>query len=93
MDCFIASPIFKSITDYLGITEWNATVWIGRFLTLDNDYEEHWFDNWDLRELIEEKAAKLGYETNELLIIDPKRFINGEDGPCHLDQERKIILD
>ncbi len=90
LDCFVVNQVFKSLTDELGITEWHEVVWIGRYFTLDNDYGEHWFDNWEERALIEEKAKILEKEDeNQLMIINPERFINKEDGPCHTNEERK----
>ncbi|MDO7876653.1 hypothetical protein Q5H93_18045, partial [Hymenobacter sp. ASUV-10] len=56
-----------------------------------NDYGEHWFDNWDLREMRREQAAALGLDETELLIIDPERFENGKDGPCHSAEERALF--
>lgn len=88
LGCFVVDPVYKKIADYLGLTEWNEVVWIGRFFTLDNDYGEHWFDNWDLREPLEEKAKQLGLGITELFIIDPDRFKNDHDGPCHTSEER-----
>jgi hypothetical protein len=49
-------------------------VWIGRLFTLDNDYGEHWFDNWDEREEKASDAHALGIEPEELLIVNPERF-------------------
>ena len=46
---------------------------------MDNDFGDHWFDNWELRERIEDKAAALGIDANDLLIIDPDRFGDGRD--------------
>ena len=89
LDCFDVTPTFKHIADYLGITEWSEVVWIGRYFTLDNDYGEHWFDNWDEREAVEQKAVKLGYKAEHLLFVNPERFRDGMDGPCHLDGDIK----
>lgn len=88
LDCFVVDPNYKIIAHELGLSEWHETVWIGRFFTLDNDYGEHWFDNWDLREPLESKAKTLGLDSTELFIIDPDRFKNNVDGPCHEDIER-----
>ena len=55
---------------------------------MDNDYGEHWFGNWDLREPPEAKATALGLDVTELFILDPDRFKNGKDGPCHTPAER-----
>ena len=89
LDCFTVTPVFKTIADQLKITEWNEVVWVGRFFTLDNDYGEHWFDNWDEREAVEIKAAQLGHDAEFLFFINPERFRNGKDGPCHSDEEIK----
>ena len=91
LDCFIVDPDYKKIADYLGLTEWNEVVWIGRFFTLDNDYGEHWFDNWDLRKPLEEKAKDSGLDSTELFILDPDRFKNDYDGPCHSPEERVLF--
>lgn len=58
---------------------------------LDNDYGEHWFDNWDLREQLETKAEKLGIPYEELMILDPSRFKNEVDGPRHPPEIRKMF--
>jgi hypothetical protein len=89
LDCFVVSDVYRRIADQLGLTEWSPVVWIGRLFTLDNDYGEHWFDNWHLREPLEEAAAQHGLAYEELLIIDPERFQNGKDGPCHSPEFRK----
>ena len=89
LDCFIIDSRFKRIVDSIGLSEWNEVVWIGRYFSLDNDFGEHWFDNWDLRDALEERAKELGLETDDLLIIDPDRFKNNNDGPCHTALERK----
>ena len=56
---------------------------------MDNDYGEHWFDNWDLREANAAEAKRLGRDSNDLLFVDPDRFQNGKDGPCHSAEFRK----
>jgi hypothetical protein len=89
LDCFVVSDEYQRIADQLGLFEWSPVVWIGRLFTLDNDYGEHWFDNWHLREPLEEAAAQRGLSYEELLIIDPERFQNGKDGPCHPPAFRK----
>jgi hypothetical protein len=88
LDCFIVEKDYKFISERLGLNEWNHVVWIGRFFTLDNDYGEHWFDNWEQRDKLENKAKELNIEYDDLLIIDPSRLINNIDGPCHTDSER-----
>lgn len=89
LDAFLIAREFKVIVDKLGFTEWHEAVWVGRYLLLDNDYGEHIFDNWNLREAREAKAKAMGIESEDLMIIDPDRFQNGKDGPCHNDAERK----
>lgn len=89
LDCFILEPGYKRIADELRLSEWNEVVWIGRYLTLDNDYGEHWFDNWVLREKIETETSTLGIDSSEVFIIDPDRFKDEKDGPCHTHEERK----
>jgi hypothetical protein len=89
LDCFVIHPDYKKIADKLGLTEWSEVVWIGRYFCLDNDNGEHWFDNWSERENLTEKAKGLGWDPEDLFIIDPSRFKNGMDGPCHTDDERR----
>ena len=89
LDCFIVNPDYKTIADKLGLTEWNEVVWIGRYFSLDNDNGEHWFDNWNERDKLSEKAKDFGIEYDNLLIIDPDRFKNDYDGPCHTENERR----
>jgi alpha-galactosidase/6-phospho-beta-glucosidase family protein len=88
-DFFVIDPTYKIIADELGLTEWNEVVWIGRYFALDNDYGEHWFDNWELRQKLEKEIKKLGIDEAEVFVIDPDRFENGKDGPCHTYEERK----
>jgi len=84
----VVDPYYKKVADTLGLTEWNEVVWIGRFFLMDNDVGEHWFDNWDLRDPLETKAARLGLDTKELFILDADRFKNDIDGPCHTSEDR-----
>ncbi len=89
LDCFDTTPEFKKICDEYGLVEWHEVVWIGRFFSMDNDFGEHWFDNWPERENAEEKAKKLGLSAECLFFIDPERFKDGRDGPYHNVEERK----
>jgi hypothetical protein len=91
LGCFVINPSYKLIADYLGLTEWSEVVWIGRYFTLDNDYGEHWFDNWELRDALEAKAKEAGVAYDDLLVIDPDRFKNDKDGPVHTSEERKLF--
>jgi hypothetical protein len=74
LDCFIVNPNYKVLADKLGLTEWNEVVWIGRYFLMDNDNGEHWFDNWNDRDKIAEKAKLLGIDYNNLLVISPDSF-------------------
>lgn len=89
IDSFIVTEEYRKIADYLNLTEWNPVVWIGRLFILDNDFGEHWFDNWEFREQRKADAEKLGIPYEELMIIDPERFKNDQDGPCHTPELRK----
>jgi hypothetical protein len=89
LDSFIVTDEYRKIAEYLNLTEWNPVVWIGRLFILDNDYGEHWFDNWDLREQKQADAERLGILYDELMIIDPERFKDDRDRPCHNPELRK----
>ncbi len=89
LDAFLVTDEYRSLAEQLGLAEWHPVVWIGRLFTLDNDYGEHWFDNWEEREAHATQAAELGIDSDELLIIVPERFANGDDGPCHPPELRK----
>lgn len=89
LDCFVIHTAYKSIANLLGLAEWNEVVWIGRYFSLDNDFGEHWFDNFDEQEKLKHKAKKLKLHHEKLFIINSSRFQNGRDGPCHNDEERK----
>lgn len=94
LDAFIVNKEFDKVAAFLGIREWHSAVWIGRFFTLDSDYGEHWFDNWELREERQQQAEKMGIDSEELMIIDPSRFKMkdyGGDGPCHSDEQIKLF--
>jgi hypothetical protein len=91
LDAFVVTKEFAELSDRLGLTEWNYVVWIGRLFILDNDYGEHWFDNWDERESLANKAKEFSIEENDLLIIVPEFFANGKDGPCHPPEIRKAF--
>jgi hypothetical protein len=89
LDAFVATDEYSRLADQLGIAGWNPVVWIGRLFTLDNDYGEHWFDNWDEREALEGAAQQLSLASDQLLIVVPDRFKNDDDGPCHPAAFRK----
>ncbi|MFW9880856.1 MAG: hypothetical protein ACFFG0_47955 [Candidatus Thorarchaeota archaeon] len=91
IDCFLVTKEYEEIADYIGLTEWNPVVWIGRLFMLDNDYGEHWFDDWEEREQREEKVKelKINIESDKMMVVDPDRFQNKKDGPCHTSDFRK----
>lgn len=89
LDAFLVTDEYRHLADYLGLSEWHPAVWIGRLFMLDNDYGEHWFDNWDEREAIAARAAALGIDPDKLMIISPERLADGADGPCHSSEFRK----
>src|SRR5436190_8232431 len=88
VDAFDLTPEYRAFEELLGVDDWWSIAWIGRLFTLDNDVGEHWFGNWELREARRELAAKHGHDAGTLLIIDPRRLANGDDGPCHTDEFR-----
>lgn len=89
VDAFVVTPEFQRLAERLGLVEWHPAVWIGRLFIMDNDFGEHWFDNWDEREAREAKAEELGLDSSELMIVVPDRFQDGRDGPCHPAEIRK----
>jgi hypothetical protein len=91
LDAFLVTEEFSSLADRLNLTEWHPVVWIGRLFTLDEDYGEHWFDNWDEREKREQKAKSLGIDDYDLMVVVPGKFAGGSDGPCHSDEIRKAF--
>ncbi|MGI4788765.1 MAG: hypothetical protein ACRYFS_07930 [Janthinobacterium lividum] len=91
LDAFLVTSEFIAVSERLGLAEWTPVVWIGRLFFLDNDYGEHWFDNWDEREALEIRAAELGIDGYDLMIVVPSRFQDGKDGPCNTDTMRKVF--
>lgn len=88
LDCFVTDPAYRKIAGLLGIAEWHAAVWIGRFFCMDNNFGGHWLDNHRLQDSLTAKAAELGFSAGELLVINPDYFKNGDNGPCHTAAER-----
>lgn len=89
LDAFIVTDQYRVLAKRLGLIEWNPVVWIGRLFSLDNDYGEHWFDNWEEQEALRDQAQKLGIAYEDLLVIAPDRFKNDQDGPCNPPELRK----
>ena len=83
LDSFEVTPEFLEVARDLGLEEWHAAVFIGRSFAMDNDFGEHWFDNWDARDTKRETAERQGVDADQLLLIDPARFCHGRNGPCH----------
>ncbi len=59
LDAFVVTAEFTSLAERLGLSEWHPVVWVGRLFLLDNDYGEHWFDNWGEREALEARAKEV----------------------------------
>ncbi len=91
LDAFLVRDEFEKLMDKVGLSEWTPVVWIGRLFTLDEDYGEHWFDNWEEREAKAKQAQALGIEDFFLMIVTPERFVGGGDGPCHSDAVRRLF--
>lgn len=91
LDAFVVTDEYRRIADQLGLSEWHPAVWIGRLFTMDNDFGEHWFDNWDERKAVESQATALGFDPSELMILVPERLADGDDGPCHPPELRKLF--
>lgn len=89
LDAFTTTKEYDSLAEKLGLAEWNPVVWIGRYFCMDNDFGEHWFDNWEAREAMSVRARELDYESMELYVINPSRFMDKRDGPCHPPELRK----
>ena len=91
LDAFILTEQYRALATELNLIEWSPVVWIGRFFVLDNDYGEHWFDNEQLRARIEIEVEKRGYQIDDIYVINPERFKDGKDGPCHSSEHRKLF--
>jgi hypothetical protein len=89
VDGFLVTDEYHMLADELGLTEWHPVVWIGRLFLMDNDFGEHWFDNWDIREQKRDMLTHRGLEVDSMLFLDPQRFQDGKDGPCHSATFRK----
>lgn len=88
IDAFEVTPEYAELAELLGLAEWNPVVWIGRLFLLDNDFGEHWFDNWEARASRSVAAERLGLDADSLLVLDAQRFANGDDGPCNTAEIR-----
>ena len=85
LDCFFCTDLFTEISDALGLTEWSPVVWIGRLFNRDQDFGEHWFDNWDERDnLWAEKKSKFppGKTYEDALIIVTDRLTEPHEAFC-----------
>ncbi|MEZ6038542.1 MAG: hypothetical protein R3F29_13760 [Planctomycetota bacterium] len=89
LDAFTLTREYAALIEVLDVDPWEAYAWLGRLFSLDNDVGEHWFDNWELREQRSEAAARAGFDDAQLLIVDPRRMVDGRDGPCNSDDFRK----
>lgn len=91
IDAFTVTDEFKELSKTLGLVEWHHAVWIGRLFIMDNDFGEHWVDNWDERERILDDLDRLGLDQSEVFVIAPEKFADGKDGPCNTPETRKIF--
>ncbi len=91
LDAFVVSDEYEALAKYLGLAEWHPAVWIGRLFVMDNDFGEHWFDNWEAREALKPRADALGIDIADLMVVVPSRFSDGRNGPCHSDAFRKAF--
>jgi hypothetical protein len=91
LDAFVVSDEYKALAEQLGLIEWHHAVWIGRLFAMDNDFGEHWFDNWEEREALKPKADALGIDLADLMVVVPSRFSDSRDGPCHSKMFRKAF--
>lgn len=78
LDAFLCTPEYKAVAAALDLSEWTPVVWIGRLFAMDQDFGEHWFDNWDEREQLEAKRLSFNFPPNDewqsLLILRPEPF-------------------
>jgi len=82
LDCFFCTDQFTEISNVLGLTEWSPVVWIGRLFNRDQDFGEHWFDNWDEREALEGKTFPKGKTSQDALIIVTDRLTEPHEVFC-----------
>lgn len=75
-DCFVVAPELQGLCDKLHLTEWSAVVWMGRLFARDQDFGEHWFDNWEEREELE--GIPEGMDEEQMMIVVPERFTQGD---------------
>ena len=98
-DCFVVNKEFERVNWLIGLNEWHAVVWLGRAFISNNDFGEHWFDNWDERDKLFEKHKnqflEIGIEDEgELMILLADRMAPQKlttDGPCHSPEVLKKI--
>jgi hypothetical protein len=78
VDAFWCTPAYKELAEGLHLVEWSPVVWVGRLFARDQDFGEHWFDNWELREAREKAfpdfAPPAGESWETALIVDPACF-------------------
>ncbi len=101
IDAFTATEEYKEIAyalklneDRNAIYQGNPVKWIGRLFTRDQDYGELWFENWQDREFIRDdmEMDEIEFDNEKLreyYTVNPDRFCDGDDGPCHYSAQRK----
>lgn len=83
-DCFVVAPEFQAVCDRLNLTEWSAVVWMGRLFARDQDFGEHWFDNWDEREELEKRGVMPEQmDSEQMMIVVPEKFTEHEPFCIH----------
>jgi hypothetical protein len=61
---------------------------------MDQDYGELWFENWQDREFIQDNLERNDEKFDDeklrdFYTVNPDRFCDGDDGPCHTSAQRK----
>lgn len=101
IDAFTATEEYKEIAfalklheDRSAVYQGNPVRWIGRLFARDQDYGKLWFENWQDREFVKDEAEADDKDFDEeklkeYYIVNPDRFADGDDGPCHYSAQRK----
>lgn len=86
LDAFLCTDLFKRVNRLLGLEEWTPVCWIGRLFARDQDFGEHWFDNWDDRSRLEARGLRFDFPAGEdwgtVLVVNPVAFRQPRDKTC-----------
>jgi hypothetical protein len=90
LQAFTYSPEYKNLAILLELG-WEARAWMGRLFAMDNDFGEHWLDSDEFVEDIRDAAEALGLDPDVVVLmrVDPRRMVDGSDGPCNSDEFRQ----